>query len=57
MREKKLVPSNEASWHIDNRKYFYEDDILKLIKELAKPGYRTGEIAIKLNLYPVTVSQ
>ncbi|WP_273130541.1 helix-turn-helix domain-containing protein [Bacillus weihaiensis] len=57
VREKRLVPSNEASWHIDNRKYFYEDDILKLKKELAKPGYTTGEIAKKLNLHPVTVSQ
>jgi len=57
VREKRLVPSNEASWHIDNRKYFYEDDILKLKKELAKPGYTTGEIAKKLNLHAVTVSQ
>jgi len=57
VREKRLIPSNEASWHIDNRKYFYEDDILKLKKELAKPGYTTGEIAKKLNLHPVTVSQ
>lgn len=57
VREKRLVPSNEASWHIDNRKYFYEDEVLQLKKELAKPGYTTGEIAKMLKLHPVTVSQ
>ncbi|MEY8742797.1 helix-turn-helix domain-containing protein [Bacillales bacterium AN1005] len=57
VREKRLVPSNEASWHIDNKKYFYEDEVLQLKKELAKPGYTTGEIAKMLKLHPVTVSQ
>ncbi|MDE5055357.1 helix-turn-helix domain-containing protein [Niallia taxi] len=57
VKEHKLTPSNEASWHIDNRKYFYEADILRLKKEIEKPGYTTGDIAKILNLHTVTVSQ
>lgn len=57
VRENKLTPSNEGSWHIDNRKYFYEDEVIQLKKELAKPGYTTGEVAKKMKLHAVTVSQ
>lgn len=57
VKEHKLTPSNEASWHIDNRKYFYEADILRLKKEIDKPGYTTGDVAKLLNLHTVTVSQ
>lgn len=57
VKEGKLTPSNEASWHIDNRKYFYEADLLRLKKELGKPGYTTGDVAKILNLHTVTISQ
>ncbi|KZE67968.1 hypothetical protein AWM68_17500 [Fictibacillus phosphorivorans] len=57
VKEGKLKPVYGDNWHIDATKLFYEDDVLELKKELAKPGISTGEAAELLGLHKTTITQ
>lgn len=56
VKEGKLKPVYEDSWHIDTHKLFFKEDIESLKNKLAKPGITTGEAAELLGVHPTTVS-
>lgn len=56
IREKKLKPVYEDKWRIDRSLLFREEDIMKLQKELKKPGLTRSEVAKKLDVSPSTVT-
>jgi predicted XRE-type DNA-binding protein len=56
VKEKKLRPVYEDKWQIDSTLLFRKEDVLKLQKQLEKPGYTTGEVAEILEIHPTTVS-
>ncbi|MDE3841068.1 hypothetical protein C0966_17545 (plasmid) [Bacillus methanolicus] len=57
VKEGKIKPVYDDSWHIDGTYLFYTKDVLMLKKELVKPGITTGEAAEMLGLHHTTISQ
>jgi hypothetical protein len=55
VKDGKLEPVYKENWQIDGTKYFYLDDVKKLIE--LKPGITTGEAAKILSLHPTTITQ
>ncbi len=57
IKKRKLVPTNEKDWHIDQCYYFDPVQVEKLKEEISKPpGLTTGDVAKKLHIAPSTVS-
>lgn len=57
VKEEKLKPVYDDSWHIDTTKLFYLEDVKSLKQSLKKPGITTGKAAELLGLKQVTVFQ
>jgi predicted XRE-type DNA-binding protein len=56
VKEKKLRPVYEDKWQIESTLLFRKEDVLKLQKQLEKPGYITAEVAEILEIHPTTLS-
>lgn len=56
IKEKRLRPIYEDSWHIDETHLFKKEDVETLKEKLEKPGLTTGEVAKQLQVHPTTVA-